>query len=360
MTPRPATVLLTGSTGYVGTLVLARLLARPGVQVVCPIRARDDAHAGEHLDTVFGSLWSEPPAGLTARVRPVAFDLERPGPGLPLLDEVTHVLHCATSVRFDLSFKQARRANVATTAVVADLARRAPRLRRVVHVSTAYVAGTHRGRFLESDLDVLQEFRNSDEQTKFEAECLLRETAADLPLTIVRPSIVVGEAGSGWTTSFDFIYPMLRAYRRGLLRDLPATPNALVHVVSGDYVADGLVHILLDAVHAGRTFHLVAGAQAPTVAQWCELLAAATGLPPARISDGRADRGPFDTPADYLDVHARFDDRVARALLGPVGIAPTPPAAALRAALGYAEQADWGRTPLRREAVTAPVRELAS
>ncbi len=130
-----------------------------------------------------------------------AFDLEHPDADLPLLDEVTHVLHCAASVRFDLPLTEARRANVGTAAVVADIARRAPRLERLVHVSTAYVGGTHRGTFHESELDVGQDFRNSYEQTKFEAEGLLRESAQDLPLSVARPSIVVGEAGSGWTTS---------------------------------------------------------------------------------------------------------------------------------------------------------------
>ena len=143
MTARPPTVLLTGATGYVGTLVLARLLARPGTRVVCPIRARDAAHARERLDEVLRSLWAQPSADLAERITPFAFDLGHPGADVPLLDEVTHVLHCAASVRFDLPLAQARRANVGTAVVIADLARRARRLERMVHVSTAYVGGTH-------------------------------------------------------------------------------------------------------------------------------------------------------------------------------------------------------------------------
>lgn len=351
MTARHTTVLLTGATGYVGTLVLARLLERPGIEVVCPIRARDDRHARERLDGVLRSLWAQPDDNLAGRVRALAFDLEHPGTGLPVGD-VTHVLHCAASVRFDLPLAEARRANVGTAVVVADLARRAPRLERVVHVSTAYVAGTHRGTFHEADLDVGQDFRNTYERTKFEAEGLLRECAGDLPVTVARPSIVIGEAGTGWTTSFNVIYPMLRAYRRGLVRELPADGDAVIDVVTGDYVADALAHLLLDVAHPARTCHLVAGAAAPTVAELRDMTARTLGLEPVRLTERSGDESPLDALTAYLDVQTRFDDRAARAQLTPAGIAATPAVAALAAALTYAERADWGRTPLPRDRTT--------
>ena len=76
-----------------------------------------------------------------------------------------------------------------------ELARKAPALERFVHVSTAYVGGTHTGRFDEDDLDVGQGFRNTYEQSKFEAEQVVR--ASGLPVRVVRPSIVVGESTYG-------------------------------------------------------------------------------------------------------------------------------------------------------------------
>jgi thioester reductase-like protein len=360
MTKGPPTVLLTGATGYLGTLVLARILARPGAQVVCPIRARDDGHARERLGAVLGTLWATPSADAVQRTWPVAFDLEHPDADLPLLSEITHVLHCAASVRFDLPLTRARRANVATAAVIADIARRAPGLQRIVHVSTAYVAGTHRGPFHEAELDVGQEFRNSYERTKFEAEGLLRGSARDLPLTVVRPSIVVGEAGTGWTTSFNVIYPLLRAYSRGLVRELPATPDALIDFVTGDYVADGLVHLLLDAERSDGTYHLVSGDQAPTVVELRDLTAQALGLAPVAFVERSEESRPLDALTAYLDVHARFDDRAARALLRPAGIETTATSAALAAALAYAQRANWGRTPLVRDVATTTEGRVAA
>ena len=90
-------------------------------------------------------------------------------------------------------------------------------LRRIVHVSTAYVSGRHAGEFGEGDLEVGQEFRNTYECSKYEAERLLRGVG-ELPLAIARPSIVVGHSASGWTSAFNVLYWPMRALERGLLR----------------------------------------------------------------------------------------------------------------------------------------------
>ena len=113
-------------------------------------------------------------------------------------------------------------------------------LRRFTYISTAYVAGEHAGCFSEDDLDVGQRFRNAYEQSKFEAECLVARARGRLPITVVRPSIVVGERESGWTASFNVLYWPLRAFARGAYAALPARRDAPVDVVPVDYVADAI------------------------------------------------------------------------------------------------------------------------
>ncbi|CAB4920478.1 unannotated protein [freshwater metagenome] len=353
MSERTVTVLLTGATGYLGTLTLARLLTDPAVEVICLVRAQDDAQAEQRLHDTVGKLWAAPDAAIYERLRAVAFDLTDPPREVPGIGDVTHILHGAASVRFDLELEEARAANTATAQVVLDLARRAPRLEHLLHVSTAYVAGTHRGTFTEDDLDVGQGFRNTYEQTKFEAEQLLRREAADLPLTVARPSIVVGEAQTGWTTTFNVLYPLLRAYSRGLITDIPADPHAVVDVVTGDYVADALAH-LLRATEPGATHHLVAGPGVTDVATVRDLAAEAFDLPPAAFiesTDGIP--GPILSLLGYLNVHASFEDRKARTVLDPVGIEPVSVTAALRSAIVYGLASRWGRRPVARDA--API-----
>ena len=97
-----------------------------------------------------------------------------------------------------------------------------------MHVSTAYVAGTYSGTFTEDMLG--NEFRNTYEQTKCEAERVVGEVA-DMEVAIARPSIVMGESDTGWTPAFNVLYWPLRAFARGLFEQVPALPEGRVDVV---------------------------------------------------------------------------------------------------------------------------------
>jgi long-chain acyl-CoA synthetase len=259
-------VLLTGATGFVGHELLARFMERGDRHVHALVRAEDDAAAAARLPR-------------HDRLSAVAADIERPGLGLDdrrtdaLAERVSTVVHCAASVSFSMGLDESRAVNVDGTRRMADLAARcADRgdgLERLSYVSTAYVAGTHAGCFAEDRLDVGQSFRNPYEQSKFEAERLLRERADGLPLQVLRPSIIVGDSRTGWTSSFNVLYAPLKAFARGSIPALPARRRSPVDVVPVDYVADS-AHALASAGPDG-TFHLVAGRNATTVGRLMEL-----------------------------------------------------------------------------------------
>src|SRR5205085_9173760 len=140
-----------------------------------------------------------------------------------LAASVSSIVHSAASVSFTLPLDEARVINVQGTARMLELAARMPDLEHYAHISTAYVAGTHRGVFGERDFDLGQAFRNSYEQTKFEAEQLVR-SHPEIPFSIIRPSIVVGDRRSGWTAAFNVLYWPLRAFARGLFTEVPGVP----------------------------------------------------------------------------------------------------------------------------------------
>lgn len=354
-------VLLTGATGFVGRELLARYLDSDDRHVHALVRGRDDDEAAARLPE-------------HERLSVHASDLEQPGLGLDarradeLAERVSSVVHCAASVSFSLGLDESRRVNVGGTGQMVDLAERCAGrgdgLDRFSYVSTAYVAGAHQGEFAEEDLDVGQGFRNPYERSKFEAERLVRERAVGLPAQVLRPSIVVGDSRTGWTSSFNVLYPPLRAFARGAIPALPARRAAPVDVVPVDYVADS-VHELARSGPDG-TFHLVAGRNATTVGRLMELASdhfrrpAPPVFPPPLYKRlvhpllvrglGRARREGLrrmEVYFPYFSMKVRFADRRHP---------PAPPVEGyFHRLLDYAERARWGRRQVESSPVAVPL-----
>ena len=203
-----------------------------------------------------------------------------------LAERVSEIVHGAASVSFEHRLQAARAINVDGTRRVLEFAERCQArggLRRFSYISTAYVAGEHAGCFSEDDLDVGQRFRNTYEQSKFEAECLVARSRGQLPITVLRPSIIVGERDSGWTASFNVLYWPLRAFARGSYAALPARRDAPVDVVPVDYVADATFALSQAPEAEGATFHLTAGAHVSSVGELVELATAFFGRPAPRL-----------------------------------------------------------------------------
>ncbi|HEY6757947.1 MAG TPA: SDR family oxidoreductase [Baekduia sp.] len=367
---RSDAVLLTGVTGFVGTAVALRILERSDRQIIALVRAADRREAAERVRAALAEV---APAELVdayaARCTALPADLMVDGLGLrhgdreELARRCDEVIHCAASVVFDLPLEQARAVNAAGAARMAELATRVAQrgdgLRRILHVSTAYVAGEQDGTFREDDVARGVTFRNTYEHTKHEAEELLRAWEPRLPLQILRPSIVVGARDTGWTRSFNVLYWPLKMFARGRLPVVPALADAPVDVVPVDYVADAVLD-LADAPLG--TYHAVAGRHAATVRDVIDLAAARFGLPAPEIVDpavidealarplGEAQRRAMEQAHvyfPYFRLGVRFDDRWARGFLEPRGVAAEPLAGYFDTLIDYAEAAEWGgRTDL--------------
>jgi len=352
-------ILLTGATGFLGMDALARLIEVGEEQVVVLVRARDDDDARERLRTVLSLLYDEPPAA-AARVRAVRGDLLEDGLGLSvedrerLIGSVDRIIHCAASISFELSLQQAREINVGGVTRLIELAGAIAAggyLRRLVHVSTAYVSGRHSGEFGEQDLDVGQEFRNTYERSKNEAEQLLRRFP-DLPVAIARPSIVVGHRASGWTPVFNVLYWPMRAFERGLLEEVPAREDSIVDFVPVDYVTDGIMALLGDE-QAHGAYNLVAGERALSAGELVELHSSLTGRAPVRFARPQSTAGlpaGAETFVPYFDVSCRFTDARARELLERAGVESPDPSDYLGRLVAYAHRTGWGKHPISRQA----------
>jgi thioester reductase-like protein len=356
-------VLITGATGFVGMEVLARYLEHSERRVVALVRAGSDEGARSRLQSVLENLFGARAAAYENRVEAIASDLTSPRLGLArarcaaLAGRVSSIVHSAASVSFTMPLDEARAINVEGTRRMLEFAQLACEhggLERYGHVSTAYVAGTFDGRFREHDLDVGQDFNNTYERSKCEAEQLVHSSGG-VPFTIMRPSIVVGDQRSGWTSAFNVLYWPLRAFARGLFTAVPAIPTAPVDVVSVDYVADAVYALCSGAGQCGETYNLTASADASTIEEIAHAasryfkLPLPDVVPPAEFgsrSDALVEGSRAYFP--YFSTSARFDNFRARAVLGPAGIAVTPLREYLDRLLDFATLSRWGKRPITR------------
>jgi thioester reductase-like protein len=357
-------VLLTGATGFLGMEVMGRLVEEQDREVIALVRADGEREACERLEGVLHRLYDSPPQAFQ-RVHALPADLVRDDLGLSaahrreVLARASVIVHCAASIRFDLPLDEALRTNAGGAEKILDLAGeldRRGRLEQVVHVSTAYVSGRHEGPFAETDMDLGQQFRNTYEQSKLEAERRIR--ARDLPVLVARPSIIVGESTSGWTPAFNVIYWPLQAFARGLISRVPADPNGVVDIVPVDYVADAIA-ALTQMGGRSDTVHLVAGERAATVAELIDLASASFGkAPPELVPPRTAVAIPgSDSFLPYFDVRAQFDDARARECLEPLGHEAPALTSYFEGLIDYARDSRWGRRPLTREAARAAAAE---
>jgi long-chain acyl-CoA synthetase len=362
-------ILITGATGFLGTQLVGELLARqPDASLALLIRDRAGQTGQQRSNRIV-------PEEYRSRVQVYSGDVSLPNCGLDqaawdrLSSEVTRVIHSAATVRFDHTLEEARRINVEGTRRLLDFAAGARNLKSMAYVGTAYVAGERTGLVREDELNVGQRFRNTYEQSKSEAEALVRSRLGSLPAVILRPSIIVGDSRTGVTSSFKMMYWPLKIYARRLWRTVPGYPDAVLDIVPVDYVASAVARLAFDDAALGSTVHLCAGPRASaTIAQVAQRAAEYFQVREPRYVDpdfffaairpilfltlwGRKRRILRDGRAyrDYFTMKMQFDTTNAERLLGPLGLTAPPVLDYLDRLFHYCVASDWGRKPVTAE-----------
>lgn len=263
--PDAPTSFVTGFPGF-----LARWLVRKWLQsddrarLQLLVESSELAHAREVLGRMEEN--ASRPLGVADRVELLvgdvtAMDLGLSGPEFRRVTDQAHeVLHLAAVHTLSGDRRAAEAVNVNGTANVLAFARAFRHLDRLVHFSSAYVSGKRTGVIMEDELEMGQAFRNAYEETKHQAEVLVRRAADRLPTIVIRPAGVVGDSRTGEIDRFDSVYHI------GML--LVGSPVAIpipqagegsapLNLLPVDYVIDAVHAIVHHPASLGKAFHVV-------------------------------------------------------------------------------------------------------
>ena len=247
---------VTGYPGFIGRRLVAHLAAvDPGARIFLLVQPKFLKQATAEV----GKLSGAPVELLTGDI--VDMHLGLSGDEYRrLTEQVTHVFHLAAISYLGMPRETAWRVNVEGTRNVLDLCRDAKRLARLCHVSTTYVSGDRVGVIAEDELECGQGFRNVYEETKYEAERLVQKAMGELPITVLRPSTVVGDSKTGEIDRFDGPYYLgMVLVLSPLVVPLPLPGNGVapLNVVPVDFVVKAIWVLANKPEAKGRTVHLV-------------------------------------------------------------------------------------------------------
>lgn len=238
------TILLTGAGGVIGGALRPRLSRH---RVIC-LAHRSTPEAAE---VVMGDLTS-PGLGLDARTR------------RNLAREVDVVIHCAAITDFTAGAEETRELNIEGTSHLLQFTADAG---AVLHyLSTAFVTRTDLSR---TDVGEATADPQAYLASKRAAEHLVR--VSGIPSTILRPSVVIGDAATGAIARFQSLHVLIAAVLRKTLPLLPLRPEARVDLVPQNVLADAVTALVDHDVRSGD-YWITAGQAALTARRVIDLI----------------------------------------------------------------------------------------
>ncbi len=329
------TIFLTGFPGFIAARLVERL-AKPETQFYLLVQPQFIEKAIAEIDDI--ALATNTPLESFVIVEG---DVTKPGMGIVEEDletiqfETTDVFHLAAAYDLAVAKDVAFAVNLDGTKNVNDFVCSVKNLRRYNYISTCYVAGTRLGDILETDLEHNAGFRNNYEETKYLAEMEVEKLKATLPVTIFRPSVVVGDSRTGETAKYDGIYYLINYLRKApsLLRVLNVGNNDVrLNLIPVDFAVDGIAALARDKNAIGKTIAL-ADPEPMTTAELFDVIAKdMTGRksefgPPVKLAEwfmntriSPAITGLPHHAVPYFFISQTYDTTLADALLDAHGI----------------------------------------
>ncbi|KAM3192508.1 hypothetical protein ACQJBY_069629 [Aegilops geniculata] len=304
-------ILITGSTGFLGKVLVEKILrVQPDVKkLFLLVRAPDVESAKLRIQTevtgreIFLVLKEKHGMGfgdfIEEKICPLAGDIMYENFGLDtaklreLSKDIDVIVNIAATTNFSERYDVAFNANVLGAKHVCAFARKCTKLKMLLHVSTAYVAGEQEGLILEkpfligetlkegthldieSELNLIRETRSelkdncSSEKaerrtmkelglkrarqfgwpntyvfTKAMGEMLLGHLRGELPVVILRPSIITSilkEPLPGWMEGIRTIDAVVIGYAKQTLPFFLVDLSLIMDVIPGDMVVNAMM-----------------------------------------------------------------------------------------------------------------------
>ncbi len=254
-TPMHHNYFVTGATGFLGTHLIERLLARTG-QIYILVR-NPEARACIDLLSRYSSQQS--------RIHLYKGDVTLPNLGLDnaelssMKSQNIEFFHLAAIYDIEAAEELQRAVNVEGTRNALEGAV-AMGAKRFHYTSSIAVAGLYKGEFGEEMLDEAGKMDNAYLQTKHESEKMVREETR-IPCRIYRPGMVVGHSKTGEISKVDgpyYLFHAIRKFRDSVPEWMPliGIEGGCLNLVPVDYVADTMDYIAHKDGFDGKCFHL--------------------------------------------------------------------------------------------------------
>lgn len=262
-------IFITGGTGFLGAELIKELMTGTEDSVFALVRGASVKEAEERLFSLLEDTFA--PGKFTGdiknRIKVFVGDITSEKFGLNedgfsyLVDNTDIVFSNAAVTELTFSLDEIRRVNVDGTNNVLHfslLCAKKGRLKKVNHISTAYIVGTKLCKFKESDFNVNQQFNNTYEQSKYEAEELACEyRRKGLDVDIFRPGIILGRHSDGRTTNFKMFYQPLHFFSLELFEKIPAAKDSQPNLINVDTVAKLVPLITRSSEMKNMNYHIV-------------------------------------------------------------------------------------------------------